>query len=179
MAQTLLTVIGTILSLVGTGCAVVAYRSTWSEHGDGPLLPQVAGWMARAQNRVHQLLGKPRTRVVALSGVAEIGMSGSARLVVSGPAIPDDADIEQQIALLIRRVENLERQATDDRDHATREVRAVRDVIDKTAAEAVQASAQVEAKAKAMVLDSIRIQLVGLGLVGVGTAFLAVAGFMS
>lgn len=168
MLPTILTVIGTILSLLGTGCAVVAYRSTWQEHGDGPLLPRVANWMARMQNRIRRFIGKPRTRTIAVGGAISVEAALSARAVVTGPTIPGDAGLDRRVELLILRVENMERQAAEDRSHQARELAAVRDGIDKVSMEATQAAAAVEEKAKAMVLDSVRIQLLGLVLVGVG-----------
>ncbi|HYQ67079.1 hypothetical protein [Actinophytocola sp.] len=40
-------------------------------------------------------------------------------------------------------------------------------------------AAEIEAKAKFMVLGSIRLQLFGLGLVGAGTVLLSLAGFVA
>jgi hypothetical protein len=179
MLQTLLTIAGTVLSLLGAACAVVSYRGTWQDHGDGPLFPRVAAWIARVQIRVRRLLHKSPGTVVGVGGVVAAAASASGRMTVTGPAIPPDADLERKVELLIRRVENMEREATDDRSHQAREVAAVREAIDAASSNATRVVAEIEAKTKSMVLDSIRLQLLGLGFVGVGTVFLAVAGFMA
>ena len=53
------------------------------------------------------------------------------------------------------------------------------DVFEKTSSNAAQMAAEIEAKAKFMVLGSIRLQLFGLGLVGAGTVLLSLAGFVA
>lgn len=179
MWQTLLAVVGTVLSLLGTACAVVSYRGTWQEHADGPLLPRIAAWIARVQIRVRKLLRKSPGRVVSVGGVAAAAVSVSGRMTVTGPAIPPDADLNRKVELLIRRVENIEREAADDRSYQAREVAAVRETIDAASSNAARVAAEIETKAKSMVLDSIRLQLLGLGCVGVGTVLLAVAGFVA
>ncbi len=100
-------------------------------------------------------------------------------MTVTGPAIPSDADLDRKVELLIRRVENIEREAADDRGHHAREVAALRETIDKTSSNAAQMAVGIEAKAKSMVLGSIRLQLFGLGLIGAGTVLLSLAGFVA
>lgn len=179
MVQTLLTVAGTVLSLVGIACAVVAYRGTWQEHGDGPLYPWIAAWPARIRLRVRRILGRSRD-VVLGAGVAVAAVaSASGRMTVTGPAIPPDTNLDSKVELLIRRVENIEREVADDRSHQAREVMALREAIDKTSLHAAQMAAEIEARARSMVLDSIRLQLFGLGLVGAGTVLLSLAGFVA
>jgi len=179
MVQTLLTAAGTALSLVGIACAVVAYRGTWQEHADGPLYPQIAAWLANIRLCVRRIFGRS-PRVVAVAGAAVAAVaSASGRMTVTGPAIPSDADLDRKVELLIRRVENIEREAADDRGHHAREVAALRETIDKTSSNAAQMAVGIEAKAKSMVLGSIRLQLFGLGLIGAGTVLLSLAGFVA
>lgn len=179
MVQTLLTVAGTVLSLVGIACAVVAYQGTWQEHGDGPLYPRIASWRARVRFYVRWILGGPRNVVLGAGVATAAAASVSGRMTVTGPDIPSDADLDRKVELLIRRVENIEREAADDRSHQAREAMALREAIDKTSSNATQMAAEIEAKAKSMVLGSIRLQLFGLGLVGAGTLLLSLAGFMA
>jgi hypothetical protein len=179
MVQTLLTAAGTVLSLVGIACAVVAYQGTWQEHGDGPLYPRIASWLARARFRVRRIFGRSPGVVVGVGAAVAAAASASGRMTVTGPAIPSDADLDRKVELLIRRVENIEREAADDRSHQAREVMALREEIDKTSSNAAQMAAEIDAKAKFMVLGSIRLQLFGLGLVGAGTVLLSLAGFMA
>lgn len=103
----------------------------------------------------------------------------SARGTVSGPAIPSDASLDRKVELLIQRVKNMEREAANDRSYQARELAALREAIDKTASNASQMAAEIETKTKSMVLDSIRLQLFGLGLIGAGTVLLSLAGFVA
>lgn len=179
MVQTLLTAAGTVLSLVGIACAVAAYQGTWQEHGDGPLYPQITSWLARVRFRVHRIFGRSPGVVVGVGASVAAAASVSGRLTVTGPAIPPDADLDRKVELLIQRVEAIERQAVDDQGHQVREVVALREAIDKSSSDAAQMASETEAKAKSMILDSIRLQLVGLGLVGTGTVLLSLAGFVA
>lgn len=178
MGQTLVTIVGTILSLIGTACAAVAFRGTWRQHGDGPMYPQLATWIGRARLGIRKLLGTQADTVVGMGAAVTATASISARATVTGPAIPPDADTDHKVELLIRRVENLERAAAEDRGYQALEVAAVRQRINSVSSDAVQLAAAIEAKAKSMVLDSVRLQLVGLASVGIGTVLLAASGFM-
>lgn len=179
MVQTLLTAAGAALSLVGIVCAVVAYRGTWREHADGPLYPRFATWMSRTRRRVRRMFGRPPVTVTGVATAVAGAVTMSARGTVTGPTIPPDADLNSKVELLIRRVENIEREAADDRNYQASEVVALREAIDKTSSNAAQMAAEIEAKAKSMVLGSIRLQLFGLGLVGAGTVLLSLAGFVA
>lgn len=179
MVQSLLTVIGTALSLFGTACAAVSFVRTWQGHGDGPLTPQAAAWIVSVRIRVRRLFRRAPGQVTGIGSFVAAAATVSGRMIVTGPAIPPDADMEHKIELLIRRVENLERDAANDRSHQAEEVATVRTAIDTVSSNAARVAAEVEAKAKSMVLDSIRLQLVGLGSVGLGTVLLALAGFMA
>lgn len=80
----------------------------------------------------------------------------SARGTVTGPTIPLDADLDRKVELLVRRVENIERLAADDRSNQAREVLALRKAIDNVSSDAARVAAGIEAKAKSMVLGSLR-----------------------
>jgi hypothetical protein len=179
MAVAALTLVGTLLSLGGVLCAAVAFVKTWQEHGEEPLYPQIARRMRTLRGWVRRVLLRQQPQVVAVTGIGTLGMTGSARGVVSAPPIPDDAELAEKVALLVRHVRHLQAQAETDRQRHDDEVRAIRATLDTVSGRFHDATLAVESKVKSMVLDTIRLQLVGLFLVGVGTILLAVAGLVA
>lgn len=92
---------------------------------------------------------------------------------VSGPAIPADTPAEEKIRLLVRRVELVEAQATADRTRHNEQIGQLRSDLSAQGAQLRQADEALRLMAKDIAAGTARLQIVGLILVGLGTAVMA------
>jgi hypothetical protein len=123
---------------------------------------------------IERLLRRPK-QVVEVSGIASMSTMGTAVITatVSGPAIPADALVEEKIRLLIRRVELVEAHATADRTRHNEEIGQLRSDLSTQGSQLRQADEVLRLMAKDIAAGTARLQIVGLILVGLGTAIMA------
>jgi hypothetical protein len=172
---TLLTWVGLFVTLVGVGCGVIAYRRTWTEHGSGPLWPVVHRGGTLLRHWMMRLLPFRRRRGVTVQAGAALSAEAamSVRAIKSGLLVPDDAPLDQQIRLLVRRIEHVEYEAAEDRKQHKTDIKAVRADMSNLAMRLRQADRDLEALAKSVAASTVRLQVVGLILVGSGTSLMA------
>lgn len=171
----ILTWLGLGLTVAGTICAGVALRRDHKQYGEGPLFPWLAAawrWLRQQSFRLMPWLRRPVT--VNLQPASVSISLGSAWATLVGPEIPEDAPIEKQVALLVQRVNNIEKAARDDRARHNQDVRAVHDEMSKLGERLDQADRDVERLAKDAAVGTVRLQLRGLLLIGFGTFLMAI-----
>lgn len=167
---------GLLLTLVGIGCGAVALRRTWTEHGSGSLLPDSEIAVQRARALVGRVLPRLRKRQVvsadnALVLLGEIAVRGSLTLRV----LPrEGATADELIAHLLKRVERVEVIADEDRAAASADTSKVRAELTSVSKRADEEALRLEALTKSVAVGTVRLQLVGLILIGFGTALMSV-----
>lgn len=174
MLALLTTIFGLLTTGAGIGCAWAAFSRSHAEHGDGPLWPAVhrGGQVVRQVWRRHVL--RRRGRVVNLAGSASVGaFAASAWAVVTGPEIDPDLPLEEQVRLLVRRVRNIESQASSDRARFAKNLGDLTAQVGGQAAELRAADEGIRELARSIAVSTVKLQLWGLLLVGVGTVLMA------
>lgn len=170
---------GTILTVAGVTCGVVAAYGTHRRFRGTPLWPRLSGLFLRGWLIIRSVvLRRPPQVVTGTLNATLPGMTATARGRVTGPDIPGDADLDQQVALLIRRVKRLEDEVESDARHVDEELRAIRVHVEDLKARLGTETATIRTVVEEMVLDSIPLQLVGLFLVVSGTILLFVSGLL-
>ncbi|MCT2279512.1 hypothetical protein M3G91_18005 [Micromonospora chalcea] len=170
-----LTLLGLTLTLLGSGFACVALWRDHRAYGDGPVFPWLAGawqWLRQQSFRLLPWLRRPATvspQTTSVSGSVETTWA-----VFVGPEIPEDAPLEKQVALLVQRVNYIEKAARDDRARHNQDIGAMQDEMIKLGERLDQADRDVERLAKDAAVGTARLQLRGLLLVGVGTILMAI-----
>lgn len=167
---------GLIVTLLGIACGIAALARTWTEHASGPMLPdpKVAG--QRACALATRLLPRLRKRPVvtgggrALASVDAIGV-GDAVSVRVRPG--NNATADELIEHLLRRVDRLENVTDEDRATASAETAAVRADLAFVSERVHEEALRLEALTKSVAVGTVRLQLVGLILIGVGTALMS------
>lgn len=178
------TVVGLAITVAGIVCAVVAYVQTLHEHDPGrPFWPwwtrkrrAVIGFVVRAWR---WLWNRPANQVV-MAGAAFGGTAamGTVTVVATGPEVPPELRVEEQVRLLVARVEAAERQAEADRNRANEAVQAVRSDVAAQGQRLDEADRRIDAKATSIAIGTARLQILGLVLVGFGTVLMAVPAFL-
>ncbi len=157
---------GVALQLLGTGLAAWALWKDWREHGGGrPLVPAIARGVAWARRKLGP---SPTTITGSGAAVAAVRVAGVGRVVVP---VADDAPVEDQLRFLRDRLGFL----LDDLDAVRGAVGEVeRDLTEKVsevAAESSKRTAALDERLARVATGSVRLELMGLVLVGVGSVF--------
>lgn len=161
-------IIGLLFNVAGTSLAGWALWQDYSQHADRPLLPWAAS--ARAWFRLNVLRRKPRTISVTTSGTASWNVATSASGSVSLAA---DAPIDRQIAYLREQVESLHDRIGEQRREFSDDISRVNQALSQARTEAHEAVTRVEKMAKGIATGTVKIQIIGLMLVGFGSVIAA------
>lgn len=167
---------GLLVTLLGIACGGVALRRTWTEHGTGSLLPDARAAGQRAVNLAGRVLPRLRRRQVASSDAllvlaSELSATGTATVRVSPR---EGATADELIAHLFRRVERLENVSDEDRAAANAVSEDLRKELTAVAERVSDESLRLETLTKSVAVGTVRLQLVGLILVGIGTALMSI-----
>jgi hypothetical protein len=174
----LVTFLGLLLALGGVGCGVWAYIDTVREHDDLPVWPWAhRQWLAvRARNPFRRRRTvEASVNMVAMSGVAAAaGAAFGALTVVSG-----DETLQQRVDRLMGRLELLASRVVTDRSEVEVSLSRLGERVTEQGGRLTEADEQIRALAKSVAVSSARLQLVGLILVGLGTALMAIPAIVS
>lgn len=182
-----LTIFGLLFSLAGIGCGVSAFLRTLAEHDPKPVWPWASRQVARGRSavvRITRWIRPGKSNVVhakAGAGAAFARATTRAAGYRSGIQIPPDLPIKEQILLLVERIADAEEVIRRESDHLRGELRDVRAKVDahtkrlaRADEELARADEDIKQLALALSLGTVRRQIVGLILVGIGTVFMAV-----
>jgi hypothetical protein len=172
-----LTLIGLVFALAGILCGVVAFLATLKAHDPDPLLrwwPRAVEHVRRAAVKISGWFGvTPPTRYIHVTdGIHANDEFGVGTVLRSGLPVPSDLPVEQQIRLLVQRIEDAEDAAKIDRERHAEELHALRADLTGRTDRLQESNNRILRDARDMVLGTIRLQILGLGLVGVGTALM-------
>lgn len=159
-------IIGLVLTLVGTVLAGWALWQDWRAHSGGkPLIPALAKARVWFVRRV--LRRAPQTRTVYGHGSlhAHAGV-----LSASGYASPpSNAPVDVQMRFVRERLLALDARIAKERHELGQRLDQVEAAAQKADADTREAIADVEAKVREVATGSVRMELVGLVLVGLGS----------
>ncbi|WP_433507294.1 hypothetical protein ACQP04_13000 [Pseudonocardia halophobica] len=176
--EVILTALGLAFSVFGTGCGVVAFLAGLREHDPNPVWPmwsRAVGGVRRGALAIAARVGRKRREQTVLLGSvgAAVEVSGAGSLTVGFGKIPTDAPVEEQLRLVVARLEAMHVQAAEDRKAAERRGEELRRELAAESARLREADARVEDLARDLTLGSARLQLLGLLTVGVGAILTA------
>lgn len=160
------TIIGLLLTGTGIVLAGRALVQDWRTHGQGrPLF----SWLAEARVWfLRRVLRRPPV-VSRGSGSALVSVRGTAS--GSGVASPAaDAPVEVQITYLREQVRTLHKALGQQRNDIDVDIGKVRSRVSEVESKALSAVAQVEDMARDIATGTTHLQLLGLVLVGLGSA---------
>ena len=161
--------IGLLLNVAGVTLAGWALGQDYRKHADQPMLPKVA-----AAKRWFLVKVLRQTRSVTIPGGKATGtvtFTGSG----TGFATPAaDAPVDHQIAYLRDQVLKLHNRISEQRSEITEEINTVRQSVTDAARDAHEAVASVRDMARDIATGTVKIQMLGLLLVGLGSAVAAV-----
>lgn len=168
----LVTGVGLVLALAGVGCGVWAYIQTVKQHDTLPVWP----WAGRQIERVREWRAFKRD-VRQGFGTAPIALAGSA--IGSGEAfgaltvVRGNETVQERMDRLERRLEQAEKRAVEDRALADQAHARISQQLADQGHQLDEADEQLRQLAKSVAVSTARLQLVGLILVGLGTAVMA------
>ncbi|SRR6266508_1234502 len=158
-------IVGLVLTMAGTLLAGLALWLDWRAHAGGePLIPVVAKtrrwlvWWALRRPAVTHSVGASLTAQWRVSTAA----SGYA-------APPSNAPVDVQMRFVRERITALEETIASQRREVDQNIDHVQTQAHAAAVESRVAIAAVEAKIREVATGSVRMELVGLMLVGVGS----------
>ncbi|MGZ4523683.1 MAG: hypothetical protein ACXVXP_06990 [Mycobacteriaceae bacterium] len=159
-------IIGLLLNLAGTVLAGTALVDDWREHSGGrPLLP----WLASARTWVVLRILRPKPKTIELGAhlnatVGITAMGGTIRTIPSA-----DASTDLQVEYLRREVEALHARIGSEVGELRKSVADVKGSLDEAQREAAAATKSVEELARKIATGTVRKQMLGLLLIGVGS----------
>jgi hypothetical protein len=159
-------ILGLLLNIVGTVLAGRALVDDWREHAEGrPLIPwllPVRKWLLTVvrHNRLHQVTS---TRSTSWN----VNITGEGRV---NRLIPEaGAPINAQIDYLRREVERLYLQMEVNRQEGTTSIDRVTAALMAAQNEAATATTNVERLARKIATGTVRMEMLGLLLIGLGS----------
>lgn len=158
-------ILGLVFNLAGTWLVGTALWDDWREYAeDQPLVPfiiRVKGWFVRL------LRAERLTRVTSTRSTSwNVDMTGGATTVHLAPA--PNAPVDQQIEYLRGQVAALNVALDHHRAESSGQFQTARMARDDARNEAATATAAVERLARQIAIGTIRKQMLGLGLIGLG-----------
>jgi hypothetical protein len=156
---------GLTLTLVGTVLAGRALWQDWRAHSGGaPLIPalgRMRSWFAR------RVLRRPPVKHAVGFGAA---LGASASLSATGyVAPPSNAPVDVQMRFVRERLVALETRIGTERQEVDQRIDRVQTAAQEADARSSAAITKVEAKVREVATGSVRMELVGLLLVGFGS----------
>jgi hypothetical protein len=168
MVWTFCGITGLLLTMIGTVLAAAALLQDWRDHAGGePLVPVLARARQRLARSVRSLLGKtPSAHVVG----AHAALQANATMTASGyVAPPSNAPVDVQMRFVRERLLALEARIAKERGELNQKIDQVQQDGQAAEARSRNAIADVEAKVREVATGSVRMELVGLVLVGIGS----------
>jgi hypothetical protein len=176
-----LTSLGLMLVVSGVCCGFAAYRRTLAKYDGRPV------WPWASQKGIQVIAGarrvfRRRPRVSrAVTGTVSVGLGATAatRGIRSGLPVPTDVPMEEQIRILVRRIEHVEAEAAKDRMQHCEEISRLQSGHSAQAAHLGKADDDLKFMATDIAVGVVRLQITGLMLVGVGTVIMALPTLLS
>lgn len=166
------TFLGLLLALGGVACGLRAYVLTVQQHDDLPVWP----WAHRQVDRLRALNPwRKRERPVAanlssVAGVIATASAGSGTLTVGRP----DETLEERVERLQMRIEQVAGWMIAEAGRATEAETKLSQRIEDQHAQLSTMDDQLRELATSVAVDTARLQICGLMLVGIGTALMAI-----
>ncbi|GAA1593299.1 hypothetical protein GCM10009789_54160 [Kribbella sancticallisti] len=156
---------GLLLTTIGTVLAAIALLQDWRDHAGGeplvPVLARLKRWFVR------RVLRRPPGKHVVGAGVAlSWGVAASAK---GYAAPPSNAPVDVQMRFVRERLLALEARIGEERREIDQRIDKVQTAAQEADARSQTAIAEVEAKVREVATGSVRMELVGLVLVGFGS----------
>lgn len=176
------TVLGLVLVVAGLGYSVAAYHRANAEHGDRPLWPRLRrAWVAVRRVWVQYVLRRPpiQGRMSATAPAATV--TGSGTVTFADPQIDADLPVEEQLRLVIDRLKAVESRTSSDRAQFTTDLHEIRHEINTQVTRLRAADEETRSLVRAVAADpvTLKYQLRGLFLVGLGTVLMAIPALAS
>jgi len=166
---------GLLLVLAGSLLAGQSLYRTWTQHGDGPLLPRVARGLRSMRTRLARFLPFLRKSSTVHTG------SGGARVSVVDTCtatghvvISEGATTDEKVELLVQQVEGLRNEIRSERKSRQAAVSDTHTRIHELRKANESSTANLKVLARDIAVGELRRQLAALLLVAFGTALLAV-----
>ncbi len=162
---TICAITGLILTLVGTVLAGAALIGDWRDHGGGqpliPLIGRARTWLVR-----NVLRRRPEVHSVTGTASAAWGVTASAAGYVSPPS---NAPVDVQMRFVRERLLALESRMGSERRELDQRIDRVQTEVRAADARSHAAIGELETKVRDVATGSVRLELSGLFLVGVGS----------
>lgn len=166
----LFTILGLVVIAIGVGCGAMAFWQVWVELRHDPFWPwlvQAMTWLRRAARWV--LRRRPEPQTIHIDPAVETDTARPIRAIKSGLPVPEHLPLQEQIRLLVRRVEQIELEAHIDREQWKDHTKNLHKTCAEQVATLKHADTQLEAVSRSIATDTARLQVGGLTLVLVGT----------
>ncbi|TFV66089.1 UNVERIFIED_ORG: hypothetical protein E4P37_07925 [Bacillus sp. AZ43] len=169
--MTVWVVLGLGLQLVGIGLAIGALTSTWRRHGEGrQFLPEAA----QARSWVQRVILRRQPQRAAVAGGGTAGVTVRADAAVGFAPLAADADIDAIRDVLRRRMAMYDQDIQDLKDALAAHQRTVTERLTQIESESREADDELRGKLAHVAVGSIRLQMAGLILVGIGSVLTVV-----
>ncbi|TKG67533.1 hypothetical protein [Prauserella endophytica] len=165
--DTYLVCVGLVLTLAGTSCGALALYRNHQKYGSGLLFPK----LARLKSDLSRVIRRRGPNVRAGAGTATLRLETSGATGVAEKAISATAPFDQQVALILERIREVEGRLTE---RHRRDIKEMKESIHTLKASSEAADQSITRLAKDVAAGSVQLQLWGLILVGIGTILLAI-----
>jgi hypothetical protein len=167
------TILGLIIVAVGIGLSGTALVRTHAEHGTGPLFKQVASLAGMVRRQYRRLFPVPPVVVTLVP--AEVTVEAlPVRAVKSGPPFLEDASVDDQLRGLREWLTHVDGEMGHLRKEQKGVYKELRGEFGSRTRELRTEDQRIRELVRSAVASTIRIQVWGLILVGMGTATMAV-----
>jgi hypothetical protein len=170
-----LSVIGLLLNLAGLACALLAFQGTWQQGAQESEMGHIWPWWYDTRRAtwlwVQQHLGRRRDRTVHLVSAADVAVAAdiAASVIVTGGPINEGDPLHGQIKAVDHRVELVERALADERTERDRQVNRLSQDTQQHFERLRVGDAEVRKLALGLTLGTVRLQMIGVVLLAVGT----------
>lgn len=172
--------VGLLLNVGGVYCALRAYARTFQLHGRTAMFPRLAAvwrWCRGVLAHVLPFL-RQDTTVHVVTGEAH-GSSSLSMRVDGRVVVADDAPLEVQIRALKSAIESLDRGLVAERDARGTALAEVHERVAGLEVRFTDAVERLDAKLYSVGVDSLRLQILGVSMVILGTTVLGVLSVIS
>lgn len=176
VVKVLLTVIGLISTLAGILLAVCAYARTWRDFKQVPMFHEVVDMMRQVRRLVQRIQFWKKPKAVTAHVSANLSCLRAhlkGRVIMPPPTVPEDASVEDAIMLLAVGIDHLAANAIGDRDENRESVRQLETKLMEVTEKLRDADTQHRETAVTLATSTVRLQVLGLGLVGIGSVLLS------
>lgn len=166
--------LGMGLNLAGAGCTGLAVLQANRAYGTGPLEPWIARLADRSRRGWQRLRG-PRRQVLYVTGRLPVHIGLHAPTVRGYESYDGAAPIEERVAWLVSRVEQLRSEAEEDRQAFQEKVAAVASQLSEHVQRSDERQGELAQALRHVGAGTARLQWRGFTLVVLGTALIAVS----